>query len=79
MALSQGKHAGRKDTKQRWMALGEPCYNARVGAWILAQCFQSHGYTWEAVGCYNARNKIKRATYARKVMKALEENGYAFA
>lgn len=65
--------------KKRWMALGDPWYNARVGAWILAQSIQSHGYTWEAVGCYNARSKIKRTAYVRKVMKALNENSYAFA
>jgi soluble lytic murein transglycosylase-like protein len=50
-----------------WKSLGEPCTNIRVGAWILAQCIQKHGYTWEAVGCYNASDKKKRQKYARKV------------
>jgi len=54
-----------------WRSLGEPCTNVRVGAWILAQCIQKHGYTWEAVGCYNASDKKKRQKYARKVYAVL--------
>jgi soluble lytic murein transglycosylase-like protein len=54
-----------------WESLGEPCTNVRVGAWILAQCIQKHGYTWEAVGCYNASDRKKRQRYARKVYAVL--------
>ena len=57
----------RKLGKGGWRALGDPCTNVRVGAWILAQCFQKYGYSWEAVGCYNASNDAKRAQYARRV------------
>ncbi len=57
--------------RQQWMALGDPCYNVRVGAWILAQCIGQHGYTWEAVGCYNSPNRTKRAAYASKIAGAM--------
>ena len=59
----------------RWMALGNPCYNVKVGAWILSQCIRRFGYTWEAVGCYNAgytaKNTGKRAEYAWKIYNTL--------
>ncbi len=50
-----------------WQSLGDPCTNIRVGAWILSKCIHRYGYSWEAVGCYNASSKDKRVRYARKV------------
>ena len=50
-----------------WQSLGDPCTNVKAGALILARCIRRYGYTWEAVGCYNATNNAKRAQYARKV------------
>lgn len=52
----------------------DACYNAKVGAWILRQCMDRHGYNWEAVGCYNAANKAKGARYAWKVFSDLRNN-----
>lgn len=57
----------RKLGAERWSKLSDPCYNVRVGAWILSQCVKKHGYTWEAVGCYNSPNKEKGSIYANKV------------
>jgi len=62
------KKVGLKDERQLW----EPCYNIYVGAWVLSHCINQHGYTWEAVGCYNARTQWKRVKYSNKVYKALE-------
>jgi soluble lytic murein transglycosylase-like protein len=50
-----------------WQYISDPCMNVKIGAWILAQCLQRFGYTWEAVGCYNAVDIKKREKYARKV------------
>jgi soluble lytic murein transglycosylase-like protein len=58
-------------TPTLWRALGDPCTNVKVGAWILAQCFQRYGLSWEAVGCYNATSPEKRAKYAWKVFLSL--------
>lgn len=54
-----------------WSQLRDPCYNVNVGAWILAGCMKRYGYTWEAVGCYNASSKNKRNRYAYKVWCAI--------
>jgi hypothetical protein len=50
----------------------DPCYNIHVGAWILSKCIQRYGYTWEAIGCYNAVTPWKRKKYSYKVYKAIE-------
>jgi soluble lytic murein transglycosylase-like protein len=59
--------------KKIWNRLGDPCTNVHVGAWVLAQCIQRHGNTWEAIGCYNTSSKSKRIRYAVKVYDALRE------
>lgn len=61
------KH-GLKSDSDLW----NPCYNIHVGAWVLSNCIQKFGYTWEAIGCYNAVSSTKRVSYARKVYKILE-------
>jgi soluble lytic murein transglycosylase-like protein len=53
-------------------ALIDPCLNTHVGAWILAQNIRAHGYGWEAIGAYNARNPAKRVIYAHRVAAALK-------
>lgn len=51
--------------------LYQPCVSIHVGAWILAQNIRSLGYSWDAVGAYNARHPVRRAQYALKVYKNL--------
>lgn len=56
--------------------LFEPCTNVHVGAWVLANAFAQHGYTWNAVGAYNAGGDpaaaAQRAAYAWKIYQRLQ-------
>lgn len=36
-----------------WDSLYDPCYCTNVGAWVMAQCMERYGNTWDAVACYH--------------------------
>jgi hypothetical protein len=59
--------------EERWKALGDPCFNINMGAYVMADCLRRHGYTYEGIGCYNADSYDKRIRYAGKVVKAMTE------
>ena len=62
-----------------WLRLGDPCVNAAAGTWVLKQCVGEYGYTWDAIGCYNAgsgwaRSPKRRAAalrYIRRVQRVV--------
>jgi Soluble lytic murein transglycosylase and related regulatory proteins (some contain LysM/invasin domains) len=53
----------------------DACTSIRVGAWILARAVARFGYSWEAVGAYNAGPsrdaRRRRARYAQQVASHL--------
>jgi soluble lytic murein transglycosylase-like protein len=49
----------------------DACKNAYVGNWIMAQNIAQLGYTWNAIGAYNAVSPNKRGQYARKIYQQL--------
>ena len=51
--------------------LFEPCTSIEVGAWILAGNVSRLGYTWDAVGAYNAKSPALRRAYVDKVRRHL--------
>jgi soluble lytic murein transglycosylase-like protein len=40
--------------KKRWQALSDPCFNVMVGTWILRDCIDRYGYTWDCLACYRS-------------------------
>ncbi len=52
--------------------LSDPCYNVKAGAMIMRYCIEEYGYTWDAVGCYNAKGKIKKVKYSWRVYRILK-------
>ena len=49
----------------------DPCHNLRVGADILAQCYQQSREWWSAAGCYHAPNN---ATLSRRYQARVQQH-----
>jgi soluble lytic murein transglycosylase-like protein len=57
--------------------LNDSCLSVFVGASILAEFINRYGYSWEAVGAYNAgtssKNKSLRIRYAKKIWERYQQ------
>lgn len=57
--------------------LQDPCISVIVGASILSDMMKIYGYSWEAVGAYNAGTSPKRSDirkrYAKKNLGELQK------
>ena len=63
--------------KENWQRLNDPCFNIYVGAWILRQCMDKYGYSWDAIACYNAGTPQKGRPYTWRVYNTLKDTyGY---
>lgn len=60
---------------ETWNQLGDPCTNVMTGAWILRQCLQEFGNTWQAVGCYHSRTPERNKRYAARIASILQRQG----
>lgn len=61
------------------------CYQTYVGAWILRQCIDRYGNTWDAVACYHTGHgfdrldntkKTRAIQYINKIVEAIKTNRY---
>jgi len=66
--------------REDWVYITDPCYNVMVGAWVLRQCMERYGYTWDAIACYNTgvglsdlkgKRKKHAHSYIQRVRKYL--------
>ena len=60
---------------EAWERLDDPCTNVMTGAWILRQCIQEFGNTWQAVGCYHSRTPERNQRYATRIASILHRQG----
>lgn len=51
------------------------CVNGYVGTWILASNIRQFGFTWKAVGAYNAVSMPKQLIYANAIYRRLQRQG----
>ncbi len=66
-----------------WQYLDDPRYCTMVGAWILRQCMDRYGYTWDAIACYHTgyspsdapthTKKVNGLKYIHKVREAVKK------
>ena len=43
-----------------YIALDDPCYCTKIGAWILSGCIERYGYNSDAISCYNSGKPLSK-------------------
>lgn len=54
--------------------LNSPCLSVMTGAWILSGFIQKYGYSWKAIGAYNAGGSAQRAHLRKKYIRRVIPN-----
>jgi len=54
-----------------WESISDPCTNVMVGAWILRQKVQRHGYNWKGIAAYHSATPSLNAIYANKLAREI--------
>jgi len=57
--------------------LEQPCTNIQVGAWILSMEVRRFGYTWYAIGAYNAGPLTPKMSAERRARKIATYRAYS--
>jgi soluble lytic murein transglycosylase-like protein len=75
--LMQINSCWRKTLGGRWRYLSDPCYNVMVGSWILRQCMNRYGYSWDGVACYHTGKGLsdshaKKQALAKKYIRRIQ-------
>ena len=55
-----------KKIGKSYLTLSNPCYCTYVGAWILSQCIEKHGYSYDALSCYRSGRALKKLSAEKK-------------
>jgi len=77
VGLMQINSTWKKSLGGRWDHLSDPCYNVMVGSWILRQCMDRYGYSWDGVACYHtgkglSDSGMKKQTLAKKYIRRVQ-------
>jgi soluble lytic murein transglycosylase-like protein len=77
VGLMQINSCWEKSLGPRWRYLSDPCYNVMVGSWILRQCMNRYGYSWDGVACYHTGKGLsdshaKKQALAQKYIRRIQ-------
>jgi hypothetical protein len=52
---------------ETYLDLNDPCYCTQVGAYVLLGCINRHGYTADAISCYNTGRALDQLSGRKKI------------
>lgn len=54
-------------------SLFDPCLNVHIGAWVLAQKIQRHGFSWPGFAAYHSATPSKQRQYQQLLVDAYQK------